>query len=76
AQRLVLARALLARPRLMVVDGGLDNLGLEAAAKERVLDRVFRQRNTTLIVISNDPDVQRRCERQVHIANGQLVEVP
>ncbi len=75
AQRLVLARALLARPRLMVIDGGLDNLGLEGDAKERVLDRIFRQNNTTLVVISADPDVLRRCKRHVFIADGQLVEV-
>jgi putative ABC transport system ATP-binding protein len=75
AQRLVLARALLARPRLIVIDGGLDNLGLDPEAKERVLNKLFRQRDTTLVVISNDPDVQRRCERVVHIAGEQLMEV-
>lgn len=75
AQRLVLARALLARPRLLVVDGGLDNLGLAPEVKERVLDTVFGQPNTTFIVISNDPDVLRRCDRQVHIASEQLLEV-
>jgi len=74
AQRLVLARAWLARPRLLVVDGGLDNLGLDPAAKERVLDRIFHQRDTTLIVIGTDPDVLRRCDRAVMIADQQLVE--
>lgn len=74
ARRLVLARALLARPRLLVVDGGLDHLGLTPEVKERVLDTVFGQPHTTLIVISNDLDVLRRCERQVHIVGGQLLE--
>lgn len=74
AQRLVLARAVLARPRLLVIDGGLDGLGLDPGAKGRVLDRIFEKKDTTLIVISSDPDVLLRCDRTVMIADQQLVE--
>lgn len=74
ARRLVLARALLARPRLLVIDGGLDNLGLPPDTKARVLDAVFRARDTTMLVVSNDPDVLARCDRRVCIAGTQLME--
>ena len=74
ARRLALARALVARPRLLVVDGGLDDLGLAAPDKERVLDAVFERRDTTIVVITRDPDVRARCNRQLEIADYELRE--
>ena len=76
ARRLAIARALLARPRLLLVDRGFDDLGLSPEAKDRVLDALFSRTDArTMVVVSDDPDVLRRCDRAVHLAGGQLVEV-
>lgn len=76
ARRLCLARALVARPRMLVVDGGLDGLGLTGDAKAQVLDTLFADPRLTLVVVTDDIDVLQRCTRHVQLAGGDLVEVP
>ncbi|MFO7564060.1 MAG: ABC transporter ATP-binding protein [Enhygromyxa sp.] len=62
ARRLMLAAALLRRPRLLLIDGGLDGLGLAADARERLLNHLFAaDAPWTLIVVSEDPDLLQRC---------------
>ena len=75
-RRVALARALIARPRLLLIDGGLDDLGLSAEAKARVLDRVLGDAApATTIVVTSDDDVRRRCARRLRLEARQLVEV-
>lgn len=75
-RRVALARALLARPRLLLVDGGLDDLGLSVEATQRVLDHVLAPAPgaPTRIVVTREDEVRRRCARQVRLQRGQLVE--
>lgn len=74
ALRLVIVRALLARPRLLVLDGALD--GLAEPALDRVL-HVLLQPDApfTLLVLTTRPDAARRCDRVLRLADGQLHEV-
>jgi len=72
-RRLVLARALLARPRMLLIDGALDDLGLADAARDRLLDRVLGpDAPWTAIVVSNDPAVLARCTRTIALHEGRL----
>jgi len=76
ARRVALARALLARPRLLVIDDGLDDLGLPAPAKQRVLDLVLgTDHATTIVIVTADDDVRVRCTRRVLLDRHQLAEV-
>jgi ABC-type bacteriocin/lantibiotic exporter with double-glycine peptidase domain len=60
--RLVLARAVLARPDVLIVDGVLDDLGLERPMSSRVLDVVMGpDAPWTVIATSRDPQVRERC---------------
>lgn len=69
ARRLVLARAIAAQPRLMLIDGTLDRLKLPPAKREALLDHLFtHDAPWTLIVVSDDPEVQARCTRTLPIA--------
>lgn len=73
ARRMVLVRALLAQPRLLLIDRGLDGLGLDATARKRLFDWIFdRARPWTLIVATESiysSEVLDRCDRQIEIPN-------
>lgn len=65
ARRLMLAQALVRRPRLLLIDGGLDGLGLGAEARERLLDHLFgADAPWTLIVTTDDTDILQRCTQR------------
>ncbi|KJV07034.1 ATP-binding cassette domain-containing protein [Methylocucumis oryzae] len=71
--RLTLARALLLKPRLLLLDGVLDKL------KPDVLDDLFnylcsQPNHLTLLVNSQQPAIIQRFSRQAAIIDGQLVE--
>lgn len=62
ARRLMIAAALLRRPRLLLIDGGLDGLGLDPSTRARLLDRLFAgDAPWSLIVVSDDADLLLRC---------------
>ncbi len=76
ARRVALARALIARPRLLLLDGALDDLGLEESQQARLLDYVFRtEAPWTVIAACEDPRVLARCTRRVLLDSGQLGDV-
>jgi ABC-type multidrug transport system fused ATPase/permease subunit len=69
ARRLVLARALAAQPRLLLIDGALDGLQLPADKHEALLEHIFAaDAPWTVLVVSDDPRVQARCRRVVDLA--------
>lgn len=68
ARRLVVARALVVQPRLMLVDGALDRLELPPAKFEALLDHLFAyDAPWTLLVVSDDPAVRARCTRTIDL---------
>lgn len=61
-RRLALARALVASPRLLLLDETLDGLGVSQTEKLAILDHVLSpQAPWTVIVVTADPDVLARC---------------
>jgi ABC-type bacteriocin/lantibiotic exporter with double-glycine peptidase domain len=72
ARRLVLVRVLLAKPRLLLIDGGLDRIGLGSSARERLYDWIFdRRRPWTLIVATegrDGADLLQRCDHRIEIS--------
>ncbi len=72
-QRVALARAFAPEPALLLADEPTGNL--DHATGETVIDLLFalRQRNgTTLLLITHDRDLAARCDRQVHLSDGQV----
>jgi putative ABC transport system ATP-binding protein len=66
--RLMLARAIVGQPRLMIVDDVLDHLDLEA--RQEVLPAIMgRDANWTLLVITHSPEVAQLCDRQIRMEN-------
>jgi putative ABC transport system ATP-binding protein len=74
-QRVALARAFAAEPSLLLADEPTGNL--DHATGEVVMDLLFALRakfGTTLLLITHDPRLAARCDRQVHLADGLMVE--
>lgn len=73
-QRVALARALACRPALLFADEPTGNL--DAATGETVVELLFRrldETGATLILITHDPDLARRCSRIITMRDGQIM---
>ena len=74
-QRVAIARAFVAGPRLLLADEPTGNL--DGATGATVIDCLFAEhaRNGTgLLLITHDASLAGRCERQLHLADGRIVE--
>jgi len=72
-QRVALARAFAAEPKLLLADEPTASLDL--ATGERILELMFglsRRNGTTLVLVTHDPALARRCDRIVEIADGVI----
>ena len=73
-QLLALARAFLARPRVLVLDEATSNLDLTSEAKiERALDTLLEGR--TAIIIAHRLATAMRCDRIAVVEDGRVVEL-
>lgn len=72
-QRVAIARALAIRPSLILADEPSGNLDEETGAK--VMDLLFKmvhETKTTLILVTHDHDLAKRCSRIVHLEHGSI----
>ena len=72
-QRVALARAFVTRPLLLLADEPTGNLDSETGAK--VMELLFelqREAGTTLMLITHDPALAVRCDRQVRLRDGLI----
>ncbi|MEY2771576.1 MAG: Lipoprotein-releasing system ATP-binding protein LolD [Pseudomonadota bacterium] len=75
-QRVALARAFVARPRLLMADEPTGSL--DAATGAAVMDLMFdlnREQGTTLLLVTHDEQLARRCQRRLLMQAGQLSEL-
>ncbi|MCB9704121.1 MAG: ABC transporter ATP-binding protein [Myxococcales bacterium] len=71
ARRLVLARAIVARPRLLVLDGLLD--ALDPASREALVPALRPEDAPwSLLVLTRDPTIARLCDRALALEGGAL----
>jgi putative ABC transport system ATP-binding protein len=74
-QRVALARALAAQPALLFADEPTGNL--DAANAQIVADLMFKlvaKTGAALVLVTHDPDIAVRADRQVIMADGRIVE--
>jgi putative ABC transport system ATP-binding protein len=74
-QRVALARAVAPEPDILLADEPTGNLDTETGAK--VIELLFgmqHRRGATLLLITHDPALARRCDRIIHLADGRITE--
>ncbi|SIN84897.1 putative ABC transport system ATP-binding protein [Parasphingorhabdus marina DSM 22363] len=72
-QRVAIARAMASRPRIIFADEPTGNL--DGATGEKIIELLFeRQQATqaTLLIITHDPDLAKRCDRIIELRDGMI----
>lgn len=74
-QRVAVARAFVTRPALLLADEPTGNLdGDTGLLVADLLFELNREQGTTLVLVTHDNELARRCSHQVQLAGGRLVE--
>jgi len=73
-QRVAIARALVNNPSCVLMDEPTGNLDPESAEQVLGLMTAMERTNTAFVVVTHDPKVAARMDRQLELVNGQLVE--
>lgn len=75
-QRLAIARAIVNEPSILFADEPTGNLdSVTGATIEKLLFNYNKKNGTTLIVVTHDIDLAKRCDMQVYIKDGKVVRV-
>jgi len=75
-QRVGLARAMVGQPKLLLADEPTGNLDQETGAQ--VIELMFaqaRNHGTAILLITHDPNLAARADRQLRMNEGQLTEL-
>ena len=72
-QRLAIARAIVGDPQIIFADEPTGNLDSETGAKvEGLLFDYNKQKGVTLIVVTHDVDLAKKCDYQIIIKDGRV----
>lgn len=72
-QRLAIARAIVGSPQIIFADEPTGNLDSETGAKvEELLFNYNKQEGTTLIIVTHDVDLAKKCDYQILIKDGKI----
>lgn len=72
-QRLAIARAIVGSPQIIFADEPTGNLDSETGAKvEELLFNYNKQEGATLIIVTHDVDLTKKCDYQILIKDGKI----
>ena len=74
-QRAAIARALAGSPRLLLADEPTGNLDSQMARSVMELLEDINQQGTTIIMVTHDPELAARAQRNVHIVDGMATDL-
>ena len=73
-QRVCIARALVSKPQVIFADEPTGNLDSNTgAAVENMLFGLNREKGITLVIVTHDPDLAKRCSRIVEMKDGKII---
>jgi putative ABC transport system ATP-binding protein len=74
-QRVAIARALVHEPKLVLADEPTGNLDLKTGAKIiEILFNLNAEAGSTLMLVTHDEEIARRCQRVLRLHEGKLIE--
>ena len=72
-QRVSLARALAMNPALLLADEPTGNLDTKSAdAVFALLRRINQEQGTTVLLVTHNPELGRRCDKTIHVVDGLI----
>jgi putative ABC transport system ATP-binding protein len=74
-QRVAIARALAGDPRLLLADEPTGNLDTAMARGVMELLEEINAQGTTIVMVTHDPELAQRAQRNVHIIDGQVSDL-
>ena len=73
-QRVAIARALAGSPRLLLADEPTGNLDSQMARGVMELIEDIHRQGATIVMVTHDPELAARAQRNVHVIDGQVVD--
>ena len=74
-QRVCIARAIVNNPKVIFADEPTGNLDSATGDKiEKLLFDLNKEKGITLIIVTHDEELAAKCQRQIRIADGEIVE--
>jgi putative ABC transport system ATP-binding protein len=73
-QRVAIARALAGSPRLLLADEPTGNLDTQMARAVIELLEDLHREGATIVMVTHDPELAARAQREVHIVDGQVLD--
>lgn len=75
-QRVAIARAFIGQPKILFADEPTGNLDAANSVKiEELLFDLNREIGTTLVLVTHDNELAKKCQRQLQMQAGELAEV-
>ncbi len=75
-QRLAIARAIVSHPDIIFADEPTGNLDTATGDKVEELLFDFNKRlGSTLVLVTHDADLAKKCEIQIHMKDGKIVDI-
>jgi putative ABC transport system ATP-binding protein len=74
-QRVAIARALAGSPKLLLADEPTGNLDTQMARGVMELLEEINAQGTTILMVTHDPELAVRTQRNVHIIDGQVSDL-
>ncbi len=74
-QRVAIARALAMNPAVLLADEPTGNLDTKSAdAVFALLRKVNQEHGTTVLFVTHNPELARRCDKTIQVIDGQVIQ--